>query len=187
VYNAVLTEFLRVPLEEVQVKKIVEECNIPRGSFYSYFESKEGALAYVINETRNKKKDRLQLDQTKDKTIVEMIKHVFDRELNFAFNQESSVKQLFEQIILSEKAIKIFKTEMVEGLIGDQDMTESWNRQGLEDVSEVDKRVIAKLFLNVLFDSIVSIYDQSISRETLEHEFNLKMNIIGAGLNGVYK
>ena len=39
--NAAEKEFARVPLAKASISNIIKDANIPRGSFYQYFENKE--------------------------------------------------------------------------------------------------------------------------------------------------
>lgn len=41
-------EFSRVPLNEASISNIVKNADIPRGSFYQYFEDKEDAFYYLL-------------------------------------------------------------------------------------------------------------------------------------------
>src|SRR5690625_6157605 len=43
-------EFSRVPLSEASIANIIKSAGIPRGSFYQYFEDKEDALYYILEE-----------------------------------------------------------------------------------------------------------------------------------------
>lgn len=45
---AIKDELARVSLEEVSINRIVQQAEIPRGSFYQYFEDKRDMLAYVL-------------------------------------------------------------------------------------------------------------------------------------------
>ena len=40
IYQAIKTEFNRVPLDKVSINSIIKEANISRGSFYQYFDDK---------------------------------------------------------------------------------------------------------------------------------------------------
>ena len=42
--KAALKEFARVPLEEISINRIIRDAEIPRGSFYQYFEDKQDAI-----------------------------------------------------------------------------------------------------------------------------------------------
>ncbi|WP_078544513.1 TetR/AcrR family transcriptional regulator [Litchfieldia alkalitelluris] len=48
--QAVKKEFSRVPVYEASISNIIKTANIPRGSFYQYFEDKEDAYYYLLNE-----------------------------------------------------------------------------------------------------------------------------------------
>src|SRR5690625_786380 len=56
--QAAVKEFSRVPLHEASIANIVKEAEIPRGSFYQYFEGKEDLYYYLLNETSKRNSDR---------------------------------------------------------------------------------------------------------------------------------
>ena len=45
---AAVKEFMRVPLEEASINRIVHDADISRGSFYTYFEDKQDLLRWLI-------------------------------------------------------------------------------------------------------------------------------------------
>ena len=45
---AAVKEFMRVPLEEASINRIVHDADISRGSFYTYFEDKQDLLKWLI-------------------------------------------------------------------------------------------------------------------------------------------
>lgn len=47
--QAAKTEFSRVPLADALISNIVKNAGVPRGSFYQYFEDKEDAFFYILN------------------------------------------------------------------------------------------------------------------------------------------
>lgn len=48
--EAAIKEFCRVPLEKVSINKIVQNAEISRGSFYTYFRDKEDVLEYIFED-----------------------------------------------------------------------------------------------------------------------------------------
>src|SRR5690625_5472893 len=48
--QAATDEFSRVPLNEASIANIVKNADIPRGSFYQYFEDKEDAFYYLLEQ-----------------------------------------------------------------------------------------------------------------------------------------
>ena len=57
--KALLKEFSENTFEKASISSIILEANIPRGSFYQYFEDKEDAIYYVINKYLEKEKNRI--------------------------------------------------------------------------------------------------------------------------------
>ena len=49
--KAAWEEFSRVPFAEASINQIVHRAEIPRGSFYQYFESKEDLFRYLLGTT----------------------------------------------------------------------------------------------------------------------------------------
>lgn len=54
--EAAKKEFSRVPLFEASISNIIKTAGIPRGSFYQYFEDKEDAYFYLLEEFLKEKK-----------------------------------------------------------------------------------------------------------------------------------
>ena len=50
---AAAKEFIRVPLEEASINRIVHDADISRGSFYTYFEDKQDLLKGLIDIFQN--------------------------------------------------------------------------------------------------------------------------------------
>ena len=49
--RAAKAEFSRVPLNDASIANILKQAQIPRGSFYQYFEDKEDAFFYLLEVT----------------------------------------------------------------------------------------------------------------------------------------
>lgn len=52
--EAIHEEFRRVPFSEVSINRIVQRAQIPRGSFYQYFDGKEDLMQYVLQQCHQK-------------------------------------------------------------------------------------------------------------------------------------
>lgn len=52
VYQAAFDELSRVPYDELSINQIIRKADIPRGSFYQYFENKEDLLVYMMESFR---------------------------------------------------------------------------------------------------------------------------------------
>ena len=51
--KAIFEELARVPFAEVSINRIIQAAEIPRGSYYQYFEDKDDLLSYVLQEYKN--------------------------------------------------------------------------------------------------------------------------------------
>lgn len=58
--QALFHEFSRVTFEKASISNIIEEAQIPRGSFYQYFEDKEDAIEYIIQKFSNQEKKQIE-------------------------------------------------------------------------------------------------------------------------------
>lgn len=52
VHRAALEELSRVPYDQLSINQIIRKADIPRGSFYQYFEDKEDLLVYLMGSFR---------------------------------------------------------------------------------------------------------------------------------------
>lgn len=53
IMNAAKKEFSRLPLKEASIATIIKEAEIPRGSFYQYFENKEDLYYYYFHTLKS--------------------------------------------------------------------------------------------------------------------------------------
>lgn len=79
VEKAIEKELGRTTFEKASISKIVEEANIPRGSFYQYFEDKEDAIKYIMKKYMLLEKEMMKniLSETKG-NIFEASLKIFD-------------------------------------------------------------------------------------------------------------
>ena len=50
IFTAIYEELKRAPFPEMSINQVIKNAGIPRGSFYQYFENKEDAFDYFIDE-----------------------------------------------------------------------------------------------------------------------------------------
>jgi len=73
-----LKEFSRVPLYEASISNIVKAANIPRGSFYQYFQDKEDIFYYLLeNKSKNHNNAFIDILKKKDGDIFETFIETF--------------------------------------------------------------------------------------------------------------
>ena len=93
--EAILEEFSKTPIEKASISNIIINANIPRGSFYQYFEDKEDAIKYIIEN----------FIETEQKKMCEILKstngNIFDASL-------SIFDHIIERAMIPEK-FKLYK------------------------------------------------------------------------------
>ncbi len=110
IINASILEFSNYALEEVQVKRIVEEAKIPRGSFYQYFEDIEDLFCYVLISIR-KTMFNEEIIKNNINTQTEFIDFIGDYAKNRITSHMENINRvdinIINQVKKSDKAISL--------------------------------------------------------------------------------
>lgn len=105
---AAAKEFMRVPLEEASINRIVHDADISRGSFYTYFEDKQDLLKWLIyaqaEQHFNSYIERL---RENGGDLWDMLESVFDRGMDLM--ERAGLINIFQNLIKSAKFMDIFR------------------------------------------------------------------------------
>lgn len=90
ILKAAKKEFSRVPLDKAVIANIVKDAEIPRGSFYQYFENIDDLFIYLMNYMYgiDKKKFAKYLEET-DNDVYEALKLRFSNTIDKLANSEN--------------------------------------------------------------------------------------------------
>ena len=109
--KALKKEFSKHTFEKASISNIIEEAQIPRGSFYQYFEDKEDALKYIIENFLNDEKEKIKELLIKNNgdifiSTLDLYSYFVDKNYN-----ETEVK-LFQNIMnkLRNENVNIFRS-----------------------------------------------------------------------------
>ncbi|MGM8216703.1 TetR/AcrR family transcriptional regulator [Bacillaceae bacterium W0354] len=88
--NAIKSEFSRVPLNEALISNIIKSARIARGSFYQYFEDKEDAFYYLLEEYAKERKKNfvdLLINERGNlfKAVIQFYHHFIQQEKDYYF------------------------------------------------------------------------------------------------------
>ncbi|KPU26367.1 TetR family transcriptional regulator [Caloranaerobacter sp. TR13] len=100
IIDAARKEFSRVPIYEASISNIIKNANIPRGSFYQYFENKEDIFFLVIKDFRDmneRKFKKFLVDTNGD--LIEAFILLYEQLLHFLTNEED--KNFFKNAFLN--------------------------------------------------------------------------------------
>lgn len=143
--NALIKEFEKNSIDKLSISKIIKQANIPRGSFYQYFEDKDDAINYIINrfiEVEHKKVCNF-LVETKGDIFEASIK-IFD-DMVENLNDEKKIK-LCKNILeeLRKNNINIFERKNA--------LEEKKDIESIIDISKlnIEKEEDIKYFIGII-------------------------------------
>lgn len=189
--QAAIREFSHYPFEDVQVKRIVEDAGIARGSFYQYFDSITDLFVHVIHLARTTIISEYITPRSFDEhhDLIDMVRSYALHSLNASHSDqmEHSEYQLLQQIRNSRTAIRIFieqfgilpqiKEEMMKQVTSSPDSEQFRNQiQYLPDIIiPTIKLTIEKLLLG------------QITNAQAADEIDAKLDIIAYGYKSIGK
>ena len=158
---AAAKEFMRVPLEEASINRIVHDADISRGSFYTYFEDKQDLLKWLIyaqaEQHFNNYIERL---RENGGDLWDMLENVFDRGLDLM--ERAGLIDIFQNLIKSAKFMEIFR--------GDPESDTQVCRENqkfmelLYENIDQDKEPISREALNELIEMHLVVFIMSLKR-----------------------
>jgi AcrR family transcriptional regulator len=182
--GATIKEFSRVPLYDASIANIVKEAGIPRGSFYQYFEDKEDAFFFLLNDFAIKKKKIFLL-------ILERHNgELFDSMIDF-----------YQQFISEEENLKFLKNALLNmtyeieatfsRMIQDQEnseknyrsMTALLNKDNLNITDEEEVYHILQIIIAVTFRNLVEKFAKDLSYSEAISNYTTEINLLKRGLS----
>ena len=178
-------EFARVPLAEASIARIIKDADIPRGSFYQYFEDKDDLFTQIAaEEVKEKFVSFTNKVIQKEGDLLSAVEEFFEDYINHLGTEEN--KNLERNIFLSmnEKmrnrmvpthkehpCMEEFKTVM-----------EAIDRKRLGLASEKEFKYLSKMLNGILFRLLTQFLNDITSKEECLEIFSFEMDIINRGL-----
>ncbi len=163
--KAIINEFSKHTIAKASISNIVEEAQIPRGSFYQYFEDKEDALKYIIDEFINIEKEEIKNSLKINngdifKTSIDIFKYVSkksysDRDMMLCHNIIQKLK---------EDNVNIINTNI------------------LKINNEEDLKYMMKILTVVIRASIIDVITKKKSEEKAQEELQKQIEILKHGM-----
>lgn len=180
IFNSLKKEFSRVALKDALVSNIVKDAEIPRGSFYQYFEDIDDAYYYVINEYSKEIKKYLLEDLVKCKgDIVLAYNHLYRYILDMI--EDENNKDYFEKIFLnmSYDVQSMFTPNFNDGLnmiVSQVDVSK------LNIASKFGVGYVLDIIESTMMNNIIKSYKRSLSREKNIEIFEKELALICVGI-----
>lgn len=181
--NAVKQEFSRVPLTQASISNIVKSARIPRGSFYQYFENKEDAFFYLLEERVKRNQSEVYFLLNKyNGDIFEMMIAFFEKVITEQDENRNFLKNLFLNM-----------TYEVEHEFGRSFNGYEANQQFIQFESKVNTELLhisnqeefkylMKILTSVLLRSIIEAFSKELSKEEAVRNFKLEITLLKRGL-----
>lgn len=158
---AAAKEFIRVPLEEASINRIVHDADISRGSFYTYFEDKQDLLKWLIYaQAEQHFKNYIERLRENGGDLWDMLENVFDRGMDLM--ERAGLIDIFQNLTKSTKFMDIFRG----GPESDPQVCRE-NQKFMELLYEnidQDKEPISREALNELIEMHLVVFIMSLKR-----------------------
>lgn len=179
--KAINNEFSKNPFSKASISNIIEEAQIPRGSFYQYFDDKEDALKYILDEVAQKERKKIIdiLNRNSGdifKTSIESFdyilnKNINEKEIQFLKNVVQEIKE--ENIDFQLPIRSNFKSTV-----------EKWNinTESLNIKSEEDLKYILRILFIVTKTQIMDVILKRTSKEKSRENLIKQIQILKEGM-----
>lgn len=178
--KALINEFSRVSFEQASISNIVAEAEIPRGSFYQYFEDKEDAIKYVIEKfirIEHKKMNQFLIDSNKDifEAIFKFYNYMIESTENGSFRL---IKNIFQE--LRKNNISIFEAQNEIG--SKEEVNKFINTENLNIEQEEDLKYFMKILTTITRTVASEVINKKITREEGEKALRRQLEIVKNGM-----
>lgn len=181
ILRAAKKEFSRVPLDKAVIANIVKDAEIPRGSFYQYFENIEDLFIYLMHYMYgiDKKKFARYLEET-DNDVYEALKLRFSNTIDKLANAEN--RQFRINIMTTVFNDKARNDDLIQNLVQpdiDVDLTYF--------PSSVQKSKHSKSLINIvkmIGKTCVEKYlARTVSEDEIKEDYNSYIDLVKTGFS----
>ncbi len=181
IIDAAKKEFTVNQLRKSRVSNIIKIAEIPRGSFYQYFEDLDDLYYYVINQMFDKVYQAGALFSNDTNDIFEFAQITFEYDYNGFINdmRHDFMMNVFRSISSNEEYVAAFKKmrrEYIMGILNKMDLS----KIKLKEADELIKmyRMIQELKRNIIHRAVV----EDLTKEEASKEFRWYLDIVKNGL-----
>ena len=183
IYQAIKTEFDRVPLDKISINSIIKEANISRGSFYQYFDDK-GDLYDIFA-------DRV-MDSIKDCFTNTLVKYKGDlfatteevMSLHFIKVSQPKAKSQMQKFVpgVSVNAKSILDRICERSITYFNELTPNIDTRKFSfDNSPEDIRILFEMLMSISKNAIFDVLFMDIDTDEAIKIFNKKLKIVKNG------
>ncbi|HBZ11635.1 MAG TPA: TetR/AcrR family transcriptional regulator [Bacillus bacterium] len=181
--RAIKSEFSRVPLFEASISNIVKAAGIPRGSFYQYFDDKDDAFFFLLDELAEKEKYNFlsilnECEGDLFETAIAFYERMLEEEEHFHFlknaflNMTQKIESSFTRTINdNNKNSENFKATAA--LI---------DKSNLNISSEKELFHVLQIITTITFRNLVETFAHNLSHQESLDNLKMEMTLIKKGV-----
>ncbi len=177
-------EFSRVPIEKVSIQNIIEQAEIPRGSFYQYFEDKEDLFDYMMNiKIGDIEKKINEMIKKEDGNIIKICINMYDQMIQMGQERKNNkfFKQIVENVRTRDNLMFIKKVEMKEKIEKTLYSLYDKNKEILNIKNQKEFELVIEILFSITRRRIVASLNYKNSEEARE-EFLKEIEFIKNGI-----
>ena len=180
--KAIKNEFGRNSFSKASISNIIQEANIPRGSFYQYFEDKEDAIKYVIeNFVQMEKEEIINLLKQNDGDIFQTVKDIFI----YIIDKNKNDKEMFLCRNIMQK-LKQDNVNIFEEIKNEQSKRQKFrdliNLEILNIETEDELKYVLRVLASIMSVEVIDVISQKKSKEEGIKDLEFEINLLEKGL-----
>lgn len=179
--TALINEFSRTTFEKSSISNIIEEAQIPRGSFYQYFEDKEDAVKYIMQKYSKIEREKLYnlLIETKG-DIFETTLKMYDYIIEVSKNEKylKICKNIMQE--LRKNNVNIFEQTPTEK--EQNELNKVIDTSNLNIDKKDDLNYIMKILITISRTVMIEAISNQITKEQGRIELERKLEILKKGM-----
>lgn len=184
--HAAEKEFSRVPLFEASISNIVKSAEIPRGSFYQYFEDKDDAFFYLLNDQAKKRRTIfVYLLKKYDGDIFDAMTEIFRITLQES-NKEESLNFLRNAFLNMTHKIEDTFTRIFSDDEGDnqhQEISRLINKEQLNISGDEELFYVMQILTSVTIRNLIEKFAKELSDEAAMKNYAIEIKLLKKGLH----
>ncbi|WP_226658774.1 TetR/AcrR family transcriptional regulator [Pseudalkalibacillus hwajinpoensis] len=183
--DAAKQEFSRVSLYEASISNILKTAGIPRGSFYQYFDDKEDAFFYLLNEHAQERHECLISNLKKfDGNLFKAISEIFKSTLEHS--EDKGQRDFIRNVLLNMnyKIENTFSQYLSEDVANERydDIYDLVNAEQLNVANRKEMFHVMQILTAVTFHNLIHSVSNNLSISDAMKKYETELGLLQSGL-----
>jgi len=183
--DAAKKEFSRVSLYDASISNILKTAGIPRGSFYQYFEDKEDAFFYLLNEHARERHEHLISNLKKfEGDLFKAISEIFKSTLEHS--EDKGQRNFIRNVLLNMnyKIENTFSQYLSEDVANERydDIYDLVNAEQLNVSNRKEMFHVMQILTAVTFHNLIHSVSNNLSVSAAMNKYETELKLLQSGL-----